>query len=58
VVKISTPSFGGKAGWSGLEGIAGMFNSSAPGISLISTLLIFGVFSVLGLLLSGDSLKK
>src|SRR5665647_956408 len=56
--KISTPLFGGKAGWSGFEGIAGMFNSSALGISLISTLVIFGVFSALGLFLSGDSLKK
>jgi len=56
--KISTPSFGGKPGWSGFEGIAGMFNSSALGISLISTLLIFGVFSALGLFLSGDSIKK
>jgi len=55
---ISTPSFGGKPGWSGFQGIAEMFGSSALGISLVSTLLIFGVFSALGVFLSGDSLKK
>jgi len=56
--KISTPAFGGKAGWSDFGGIAGMFSSSALGISLISTLLIFGLFSALGMFLSGDSLKN
>jgi len=54
---ISTPVFGGKAGWSDVQGITGSFDSKF-GISIIATFLVFGLFSALGLFLSGDNLKK
>ena len=55
--KISTPRSEEKrdgAAWRELPDVQFI----CLGISLISTLLIFGVFSALGLFLSGDSLKK
>lgn len=55
---VSTPLFGGKGGWDSSTGVSGMFASSSLWISMLSTLLIFGVFSALGVFLSGDSLKK
>lgn len=54
---VNTPSFGDKAGWTGFNGFISMFNSKF-GISLAFTLLIFGISSALGLVLSGDSLRK
>ena len=55
---IGTPSFGGKAGWSSNQDIPGIFSASALWISVLYTLLIFGIISAIGVLLSGDSLKK
>ncbi len=55
---VSTPSFGGKGGWNGFQDIVSMLSSSALGISLFSTLLIFGIFSAFGVFLSGESIKK
>lgn len=54
---VNIPSFGDKAGWAGFNVFAGIFNSKF-GISLVFTLLVFGISSALGLLLSGDSLRK
>ncbi len=55
---IGTPSFGGKAGWSGNQDMPGIFSASSLWISALATLLVFGIISVIGVLLSGDSLKK
>ncbi|MDZ7633414.1 MAG: hypothetical protein U5L72_02820 [Bacteroidales bacterium] len=55
---IGTPSFGGKAGWSGNQDMPGIFSASSLWISALYTLLIFGIISLIGVLLSGDSLKK
>ncbi len=55
---ITTPSFGGKAGWNDYTGIVNVFSSSSLAVSLLSTFLVFGVFSILGVFLSGDSLKN
>jgi uncharacterized integral membrane protein (TIGR00698 family) len=54
---VAVPSFGDKAGWTDIAGIAGLFNGKL-GIAVISTLLISGIFSALGMLLSGESLKS
>ncbi len=55
---IGTPSFGGKAGWGSNQDIPGIFSATSLWISVLSSLLIFGIISVIGVLLSGDSLKK
>lgn len=55
---ISTPSFGGSAGWNSIGTITEMFGSFSLLTAIISTLLIFGIFSAIGLYLSGDSLKN
>jgi uncharacterized integral membrane protein (TIGR00698 family) len=55
---LTTPSFGGKAGWTGFSGVVSIFSSAPLGISMITTLLIFGIFSAFGVFLSGDSLKN
>lgn len=55
---ISTPSFGGSAGWNNIGAITEIFGSSKLLTAIISTLLIFGIFSAIGLYLSGDSLKN
>ena len=55
---ISTPSFGGSAGWNSIGAITEMFGSFSLLTAIISTLLIFGIFSAIGLYLSGDSLKN
>lgn len=55
---ISTPSFGGSAGWNNVGAITEIFGSSKLLTAIISTLLIFGIFSAIGLYLSGDSLKN
>ena len=44
--QIQVPAFGGKAGWNNLSGIMSIFNSSSLVFSLISTLVVFGLFSV------------
>ena len=45
---ISTPSFGGSAGWKGIGAITEMFGSSSLLIAVGSTLLIFGIFAAIG----------
>jgi len=55
---ITTPSFGGKAGWNGISEAIKTFKSAPLGISVLSTVLIFGVFSAFGLILGGESIKK
>lgn len=55
---VGTPSFGGKAGWSSNQDMPGIFSASSLWISLLSTLLVFGIITVIGVILSGDSLKK
>jgi uncharacterized integral membrane protein (TIGR00698 family) len=55
---IGTPTFGGKAGWSGNQDMPGIFSASSLWTSALYTLLIFGFISAIGVLLSGDSLKK
>lgn len=55
---IGTPSFGGKAGWSSNQDMPGIFSASSLWISALATVLVFGIISVIGVLLSGDSLKK
>lgn len=53
-----TPSFGGKVGWnSGLD-LSAILSSSALWLPALYTLLIFGIISVLGMVMSGDSLRK
>ncbi len=54
---VAVPSFGDKAGWADIQGIGGLFNGKL-GIAGIYTFLIFGILAALGILLSGDSLKK
>ncbi|HNT93644.1 MAG: putative sulfate exporter family transporter [Bacteroidales bacterium] len=55
---IGTPSFGGKAGWSGDHDFSGMFGASSLWTSALYTFIIFGLVAVVGMVLSGDSLKK
>jgi uncharacterized integral membrane protein (TIGR00698 family) len=55
---LTTPTFGGKAGWNDYTGIVNVFNSRSLFISLFSTLLIFGVASMLGIVLSGKQLRN
>jgi len=55
---ITTPSFGGKAGWNSISEAIETFKSGSLGISVLSTILIFGVFSAFGLILGGESIKK
>ncbi len=54
---VAIPSFGDKAGWGDLRGITALFDGKL-GIATMFTFLIFGIFSALGMFLSGDSLKK
>ncbi|MDX9904551.1 MAG: putative sulfate exporter family transporter [Bacteroidales bacterium] len=53
-----TPSFGGKVGWNNGQDLSGIFSSSSLWLPALYTLLIFGIISVLGMVMSGDSLKK
>jgi len=55
---LGTPSFGGKAGWSGNQDIPGILGTSSLWLSALSTLLIFGIISLLGMILSGETVKK
>lgn len=55
---IGTPSFGGKAGWSGDHDFSGMLGASSLWTSALYTFIIFGLVAVVGMVLSGDSLKK
>ncbi|MDF1558986.1 MAG: putative sulfate exporter family transporter [Bacteroidales bacterium] len=53
-----TPAFGGKVGWNSGQDLSGIFSSSSLWLPALYTLLIFGIISVLGMVMSGDSLKK
>lgn len=53
-----TPSFGGKVGWNSGQDLSGIFSSSSLWLPALYTLLIFGVISVFGMVMSGDSLRK
>jgi uncharacterized integral membrane protein (TIGR00698 family) len=55
---IATPSFGGKAGWDANHDFSGMFGATSLWRSAIFTFVIFGIVAVLGIILSGDKLKK
>lgn len=55
---ISTPSFGGKAGWDANHDFSGMFGAASLWTSSLYTFLIFGLTALLGLFFSGDKLKK
>ena len=55
---INTPTFGGKAGWEDYTGIVNVFKSPSLGVSLLSSFLVFGIFGAIGLVLSGESLRK
>ncbi len=54
---FNMPAFGGKTGWADLHGIIGSFDG-VFGLSVVITLIVFGIFSALGVFLSGDSLKN
>lgn len=55
---IGTPSFGGKAGWSGDHNFSVMLGASSLWTSALYTFIIFSLVAVVGMVLSGDSLKK
>ena len=55
---VLTPSFGGKAGWNHDHDFSGMFGAATLWSSVIWTFVIFAVISVLGILLSGEKIKK
>lgn len=54
---LPIPSFGDKAGWADFSGISGLFDGKLA-ISTSFTFLVFAIVSSLGMLLSGDSLRK
>ena len=56
--KVGTPSFGGKAGWSGSQDLSGILSSSSLWLSALYTFLVFGIVAVAGMFFGGDSLKK
>jgi uncharacterized integral membrane protein (TIGR00698 family) len=55
---IATPSFGGKAGWDGDHDFSGMLGASSLWTSALYTFVIFGLIAVIGMVLSGETLKK
>lgn len=55
---IATPSFGGKAGWDGDHDFSGMLGASSLWTSALWTFVIFGLIAVIGMVLSGETLKK
>jgi uncharacterized integral membrane protein (TIGR00698 family) len=55
---IATPSFGGKAGWDGDHDFSGMLGASSLWTSALYTFVIFGLIAVIGMLFSGETLKK
>lgn len=55
---IATPTFGGKAGWNGDHDFSGMFGASSLWTSTLFTFVIFAAVAILGILLSGDKIKK
>jgi len=55
---IATPSFGGKAGWDGDHDFSGMLGATSLWTSALYTFVIFGLIAVIGMVLSGETLKK
>ena len=55
---IATPSFGGKAGWNRDHDFSGMFGASSLWTSVLFTLVIFAVIAIIGILLSGEKIRK
>lgn len=55
---IATPSFGGKAGWDGDHDFSGMLGATSLWTSALYTFVIFGLIAVIGMVLSGEKLKK
>jgi len=55
---IATPSFGGKAGWDGDHDFSGMLGASSLWTSALYTFVIFGLIAIIGMVLSGETLKK
>lgn len=55
---IATPSFGGKAGWNGDHDFSGMFGATSLWTSALWTFVIFAIVAVMGILLSGEKIKK
>ena len=55
---IVTPSFGGKAGWNRDHDFSGMFGASSLWTSVLFTLVIFAVIAIIGILLSGEKIRK
>lgn len=55
---VGTPSFGGKAGWDANHDFSGMFGATSLWTSALYTFIVFGVTAVLGIVMSGDKLKK
>lgn len=54
---IKAPTFGGNTGWSEFYSLATETVSYGQGVSIFSTLLLFLIISIVGIRLSGDSLK-
>ena len=55
---IVTPSFGGKAGWNRDHDFSVMFGASSLWTSVLFTLVIFAVIAIIGILLSGEKIRK
>ncbi len=55
---IATPSFGGKAGWNHDHDFSGMFGASSLWASVLFTLVIFAIIAIIGILLSGEKIRK
>ena len=55
---IVTPSFGGKAGWNRDHDFSSMFGASSLWSSVLFTLVIFAVIAIIGILLSGEKIRK
>jgi len=55
---IATPSFGGKAGWNRDHDFSGMFGASSLWTSVLFTLVLFAVIAIIGILLSGEKIRK
>ncbi|MCU0456926.1 MAG: putative sulfate exporter family transporter [Bacteroidales bacterium] len=55
---VSTPAFGGSAGWKEIGALGETIGTSSLWISVVSTVFIFGLLSAFGVFLSGDSPKK
>lgn len=55
---IATPSFGGKVGWNRDHDFSGMFGASSLWTSVLFTLVLFAVIAIIGILLSGEKIRK